>query len=337
MSEYYEIAQEAMKIGRQELENSIKQELKSSKINTKTVIQALNDFELLYKQYRALLSEKRRLKSINPNSDNLSQIRETIKKFQLETYEKFFKFQNLFNEYFQQRIQMLFVYRNESGEFKLGLLENDLSHVIINKYGSLEYNVDQIQSIMKLEIAEYDSTSLNETANEIYRRWDIAKSVYHKSVGLPILWHINGRWNGRKVNNKGTIAEAYANFYIHQIILEGDIENRVQTYVIDKEYGMLSVDNTLGFVVGDINAGQIQYAVKSQRAGLMGMYQVYKSIQNIKNLLNSGLEEEALKKLFEQTSQKGTVKQVQTLSEHIEKEHDKLIETYFKDLTNQKK
>lgn len=337
MSEYYEIAQEAMILGRQELENNIKQELKSSKVNTKTVIQALNDFELLYKQYRALLSEKRRLKSINPNSDNLSQIRETIKKFQLETYEKFFKFQNLFNEYFQQRIQMLFVYRNESGEFKLGLLENDLSHVIINKYGSLEYNINQIQNIMKLEIAEYDSTSLNETANEIYRRWDIAKSVYHRSVGLPILWNINGRWNGRKVNNKGTIAEAYANFYIHQIILEGDIENRVQTYVIDKEYGMLSVDNTLGFVVGDINVGQIQYAVKSQRAGLMGMHQVYKYIQNIKNLLNSGLEEEALKKLFEQTSQKGTAKQVQALSEYIEKEHDKLIETYFKDLTNQKK
>lgn len=337
MSEYYEIAQEAMILGRQELENNIKQELKSSKVNTKTVIQALNDFELLYKQYRALLSEKRRLKSINPNSDNLSQIRETIKKFQLETYEKFFKFQNLFNEYFQQRIQMLFVYRNESGEFKLGLLENDLSHVIINKYGSLEYNINQIQNIIKLEIAEYDSTSLNETANEIYRRWDIAKSVYHKSVGLPILWNINGRWNGRKVNNKGTIAEAYANFYIHQIILEGDIENRVQTYVIDKEYGMLSVDNTLGFVVGDINVGQIQYAVKSQRAGLMGMHQVYKYIQNIKNLLNSGLEEEALKKLFEQTSQKGTAKQVQALSEYIEKEHDKLIETYFKDLTNQKK
>ena len=337
MNEYYEIAQKAMKIGKQELENKVKQELKSSKVNTKTVIQALNDFELLYKQYRALLSEKRRLKRINPKSDNLSSIRETVKKFQLETYEKFFKFQNLFNEYFQQKIQMLYVYRNESGEFNLGLLENDLSHVIMNKYGSLEYNVDQIQNIMKLEIAEYDSTSLNETANEIYRRWDIAKSIYRKPVWLPILWKINGEWNGRRVNNKGTIAEAYANFYIHQIILEGNIENRVQTYVIDKEYGMLSVDNTLGFVIGDINTGQVQYAVKSQRAGLMGMYKVYKYIQDIKDLLNNGLEEEALKKLFELTSQKGTVKQVQALSSCIEKECDKLIETYSKDLTNQKK
>jgi hypothetical protein len=125
---------------------------------------------------------------------------------------------------------------------------------------------------------EYDSSKLDTTADCVYSRWETAKSELGRSVGLPIVWKIGpNEYDGRKVNNKGTIAEAYANFYLNSVEFpSSDLEHNVGTYVLDDSYGMLSVDNTLGFAIGDISRGGTnQYAVKSNRAGLMGMHKVY--------------------------------------------------------------
>ena len=303
-----------------ELEKVIAQEI--PKVPLKDVIIELEEFEKMYTQYRSMLIAKRKAKQLQ--SPNLAALRAQIEQEQQIVYEKFFIFQNKFNAYFGRKIQMLFVIPDNG--IKLVLADNDLKHVVVNQYGSLEYQINDL-SLTLLKENEYDSSLLDDTANSVYARWDAAKAKLKKSVGLPILWKIANGWDGRKVNNRGTIAEAYANFYINQVEFQGDLEYRVGTYVCDGAHGMMSVDNTMGFALGDINRGHVQYAVKSQRAGLMGMHRVYQYIRSIRKMLGQNITDEALvSQLMEKVSQKGTVKQVTNLvATNIEQEYSHLI------------
>jgi hypothetical protein len=66
------------------------------------------------------------------------------------------------------------------------------------------------------------------------------------------LWYLDGKWSGAKVTNKGSINEAYANFYINkfrQFILPGVSHKNVRTFVLT---GIGNVDNTSGFAIGDV-------------------------------------------------------------------------------------
>lgn len=314
------IATQVATVGVAELEKAIAQEI--PKVPLEDVIIELEKFEKMYTQYRSMLVAKRKAKQLQ--SSNLAALRTQIEQEQQIVYEQFFIFQNKFNAYFGRKIQMLFVIPKDG--IKLALADNDLKHVVVNQYGSLEYQINDL-SLTLLKENEYDSSLLDDTANSVYARWDAAKAKLKKSVGLPILWRTSNGWDGRKVNNRGTIAEAYANFYINQVELQGDLEYRVGTYVCDGVYGMMSVDNTMGFALGDIDRGHVQYAVKSQRAGLMGMHRVYQYIRSIRKMLGQNITDKALvSQLMEKVSQKGKVKQVTNLvATNIEQEYSHLI------------
>lgn len=324
-------SQKATAIGIEELYKLTVEKIKNSPIKIQTVMQALNEFEDAYIIYYNLIKARRVAKE-HKDQIRAAGLKAEIKDLQRPVYEKFFDFQNKFNLYFGQIIQMVFLYRDEDGQLQLGLSNNDLSHVVENQFGGLEYSIQGIQQELILQDANYDSSSIDEAANSIYDRWEVAKRVYKKSTYLPILWYLNGQWDGRKVNNKGTIAEAYANLYINQIVLEGDLEYKVAQYICDPTYGMYSVDNTLGFVVGDINKGSVQYAVKSNRAGLMGMYKVHQFIQKIRKSFGANLTDEILvQELFKMASKEGTVRQVSdSLGKNLEQTQNKLIEEYLK-------
>lgn len=320
-------------VSTKELAQIVQQSLNSElAVTTTQVMEALEIFEKEYTKYHELVKIKRSLKK---NKQDISSIRQEIYSMERELYEKFFNFQNLFNAYYNQKIVMTYVYHDENGNFQVGLSDNNLSHVVENQYQSLEYSINGIEDMLKLEAEEYDSTLLDETANSVYDRWEIAKARFKKSVGLPIFWRKDdGEWGRAKINNRGTIAEAYANFYINKIPFTGigGLENRVGFYITDSKNGMLSVDNTLGFFLGDVTADNeqsVQYAVKTQRAGLMGMYQINKYIQQIKKDFKNANGAEFLSAFKEKVTQPGKVKQVTTnLSKYLEKDLDNLLKDY---------
>ena len=272
-------------------------------------------------------------KQSGDNVTALASLKQEIIKEQKTVYEQFFRFQDIFNDFFNQRIQMVFI----TDDKKLVLMDNDLSHVVTNQYGSLEYALtDTKQQILKN--FEYDSSTLDKTASSVYERWDKAKKDainrgVKKQAGLPILWKIAGNIDGRIVNNKGTIAEAYANFYLNSIEFAGkNLEYNVGTYVTDPQYGMASVDNKMGFAAGDISRGGIQYAIKSARAGLAGMHRVYQYIKKIKKellALGAGTEGDQMliDELFKKVNSGGNVKQVrQIVADKIETNYESLIQ-----------
>lgn len=322
MDEFQAIAEEVYSLSTKDIDRIVKQEIETSGISLEIVMDALRKFELEYSNYYNLLKQKRSaVKNKNPN---LALIKQQIKEMQMPIYRTFFDFQNKFNLFFEQKIQMVFVYRNDMGEFQLGTSENDLSHVGLSEYGKLEYQMSNIQTFIVNN--DYDSKSLDETANSVYDRYRIAKQRIKKKAGIPIFWRINNTVDGRTVNNQGTIAEAYANFYLHQTQLLGSLEARVARYVTDDQEGMASVDNTMGFAVGDVKMGAVQYAVKTNHASLAGMHKVYQIIQKLKSDISLS-DDKLLLQLKEQVSQEGKVKQVYDLKKNLENEYQKIVKT----------
>lgn len=318
------VAQQVTAYSLEEYEAGVRAELAESTVTSTAVVLAMNKFETAYSNYYALVLARRKAKALS-QTDSAQALKLKIEAEQSEVYKQFFQFQNIFNEYFNQKITMVFV---DLEKHQLTVADNDLSHVIQNQFGSLEYQINEASAAL-LKNFEYDSSRLDVTSDSVYQRWEAAKRELKRSVGLPIIWKIGpNEYDGRKVNNKGTIAEAYANFYLNSVELPStNLEQNVGTFVVNEEYGMASVDNTLGFAIGDISRGGInQYAVKSNRAGLMGMHRVYQYVKKIKAELGTGDDHALVKALMEKVSQPGTVKQVTHLaSASIKKEAESLI------------
>lgn len=322
-----ELAEEITQYSLTELSENAANEVRGAAVLNELMI-AMSNFEKAFDDFYNVKIQKRRLKA---QGANYIHVKEEMQRLEKIAYESFFIFQNLFNEYYEQIIQMTFVNRLPNGSFELVLFDNNMKHIKENEFGSLEYEMGEISKIFKYELDEYNPTLLDETANEVYYRWDCAKIKANKGR-RPILWNINGVWQGRTVNNKGTIAEAYANFYINKITFNGNIESRVGFYVTDSEHGMQSVDNTMGFILGDISAGNVQFAIKTNRASPMGMYRVRQFISKIrKQLGQTSTSEELVEELKKEVSQQGKAKQVQdNLSGSLDETFSALIKEYDK-------
>ena len=304
------IVDDAITIGLEELTEKVQNEARAS---LQEVESALLDFEMKFKRF---LDIKQQYSNAKNNPVQMS-ADSRIAKHQAEdeAYASFFRFQNAFNSYFGQRITILYVYNGPDNSFTLGLFDNDMSHLDrSNKYGALKYNIQQISKIFAYSLDEYDPRALDEVYREILYRWGVALSTHNKKQWLPLLWNING-WDGRKVANKGTFAEAYANFYVNQIPFdnESNMEVKVQNFITNATYGAASVDNTQGFAVGDIDKGAVQLAVKGTNASPQGMRQVYNLIQSLRSQLGA-INEEFLSTFYNEISKSGKAKQVKKMT-----------------------
>lgn len=199
-------------------------------------------------------------------------INELSLKSQLWNVEReFFQFQNTLNNYFNQQVKILYVYHDENKDVKIAVIDNSIQ----NLTPSLSYKINEISLILNEE-KFFNATPLNKTEKIIQQRWASAKNKFltknkkkMRSNFLPILWKINGKWEGMKINNLGTIAEAYTKFYINHIdfsSLQND-EYRVRFFICHPVYGAVSVDNTPGLLIGDINTfSSLNLAVKKEKA-----------------------------------------------------------------------
>lgn len=317
-----DIATQVQSIALQEFINGAEEELNTSSITTYQVIQSMDAFKVAYDQYDLL--RKNIKKQQKKGFQQLPGLIAEKDRLQEIAYEKFFIFQENFNNYFGQHMQMIFV----TEDLELILIDNSLADLSRNKWGRLSYMTENIKKGIILEADEdYDPSSLKRTATEVYRRWDIAIATHFKRQHLPILWRSGGRWMKAMVNNKGTIAEAYANFFINKILFLASMEENVGHYVMDEAHGMRAVDNTSGFFVGDVQQGDnvtVQFGVKANLASPMGMGQVNRLITQLSSFLHSNMTAHwALEEIKKKISVQGKWKQV---SEAVEVNLDKKID-----------
>ena len=202
--------------------------------------------------------------------------------YKRKVHEAFANFQNAINNFQNQIVKILYVYMDDEGQITLNVLDNDGKHFSLAK-GEPRYLLDEIKN--KLTFLDYDSSLLDATEQSIYTRWQIAASRRKKKTQaqrLPILWYI-GRWYGALISNLGTIAEAYAGFYLSKYKFSGYLEQDVGTYIVN---GAAAVDNASGFLQGDqmteFKDLSVQWAVKKANAAPPNMKEVYDIVAKIK-------------------------------------------------------
>lgn len=293
----------------------------------KKAIDFLNAYENAQKKYQAALEEQRIKKS-----------RRLKQQIELEIARSAFDdFQNSINAYYDQLVKIMYVYMDpETGEVILSPQDNTTELLEVNEtYGSVQYHLNEIKKQFKFKQEDYDSTLLDATEQSIYARWNIAKKRTKSNRFLPILWKIGNTWEGAKVNNLGTIAEAYVNFYLAKYQFSNYLEQNVKTYILDEKYGAAAVDNMSGFLIGDTQVlspmkRSIQFAVKKDTASPANMAEVYEETKKV--IEAADFTEQLSKRFIDVEKGKAKQNQVKKLSESIENTYNGLIQELQKEL-----
>lgn len=283
------------------------------------VIADMNTFMIAFKDYYRLYQAKSvlegKIKSNNFNL-NVSYEENNFAEKRRQAYEAFITFQNSYNAFYNQVIKIVYVSKSEDDNFAMTIFDNNLDHV---GKKTTKYYFGAIKQVFEYNEQEYNSTWLNQVAQETNRRWGIAQDTHIKSTWLPLLWKI-GNWDGIKLNNAGTIAEAWATLYImkYDFTNKGNLDVGVKEFA---ESGLYNVDNALGFFQGDTTGNKyenVQYAIKSKNSSLGGMTQVAKWIDQIwANVTNEMSYTDILDQLHTKVSQSGVKNQTQSLTHSI--------------------
>lgn len=315
------IAREIVNTGLEELRNEASQMFMP---NIEEVKQAAlffcRKYEQAQKEYQTWLSSSGKIKSRRKQNEIilLSGAREA-----------FDIFQNKINAYFHQMMKIMYVYMEpKTGAITLSVLDNSTSALIIDpSYKAVQYHLNEIKNIF--QIKDYDSTLLNAAEQSIYSRWQIAKQHTKKNRYLPILWKAKTGWAGAKINNLGTIAEAYVNFYINKYIFINNLEENIGIYILHPEYGAVAINNASGFLIGDTSINNIHFAVKKETASPMNLSKVYDETKKI--LALPVFLPEYLKRVFidqekEKLKSGQQAKEIKNLSEALGHTADAIIQ-----------
>lgn len=322
-----EIANGASTIGVEQLIENTEGLLNNINLSPEQVLLALEDFEKAYKDFKNYKDISKIFKKYKANST--ASFKMMYKQKEDEVYNKFFIFQNLFNNFYHRNIQMVSVI-NINDERKLILLDNSIAALTREDFGSLTYKIEELGIQLKWEKEEYDASLLEQVTNEVFRRWDIALETHEQKTWLPIFWFTNGKWKGVKITNKGTLNEAYANLYINRFSnFTHNMESNVEIYILHPSLGAAAVDNTSGFAIGDVqysNHTSVQFAIKGYGAAPMGLADVYKHIE----ILKKGIQNNQIKDIIDILPKKlkqSTIYQTKMLELDISTEIDN-----FKDM-----
>lgn len=223
-------------------------------------------------------------------------------------YKSFFQFQNDINSYLNQKIVMTYVHQDENGKRELRISENDVNHIIRGRWGNrLEYSVDHAYDILKNNLSEEENLPLQNTANEVEWRY--------KNFKKNVLWYYNNKWMGYHMNKRGPINEAFVDFYIHDVKLTNSLENDINTFMLDENYGAIKADATKGFVIGDVASNGIQYAIKGQYGSPQGWKDVKNQFLKIKDNFNEESLKNTIKYFLEDELDRKYTPQIKEMSE----------------------
>ena len=226
-----------------------------------------------------------------------------------EFYSKIFKYQNELNKMITgDSIKMIGVYRSPNGKTieLYEIEEENLINYIVPSLASGKLNVktglssqESFRKVGKQLINnnfKFNLTGLNETATEIYQRYNYSKSKLVKASIGYVLWKPNGRWLGIKIATLGDVDEAYTLFYLKNEAnpsFSKDRENNIDDFI---RQGIQSVDSAAGILQGDIvgENGQ-QYQVKGIGSSLGNTGKLFDLFDSLAGINSSNLEESASK------------------------------------------
>ncbi len=203
---------------------------------------------------------------------------------------KKFEFWHKLNEFLGQPVKTVFVYRGRGAQ-DIVLAEIDSTEVVREdtERHTMRYlnskNKDNSPSALEQAIAvarekeskedKKNSNNLKLTFREVLYRANRFKSEVSKArttSAIIILWLKGSVWQKMSVSSEGDLSEAYASFYLKKQfnLFKTEMEQNVDTFMTSHPSGVQYVDNISGLLQGDVLADNIEYAIKSAGASVMG-------------------------------------------------------------------
>lgn len=191
----------------------------------------------------------------------------------------------------------------------------------------------KMQSTIKNNDEKDFEQRLKDTYFEVLERGQKSKEKIEK--GMLIFWWWPEDSQAQKMlvaGEKGDLNEAYLYFFLNEKRTEKfdfnkNIEHNVDIFM---KQGVALVDNISGFLKGDLKVGNINYAIKSQNASIMGYRQIIRFAEAIIEMN----EEEAAQylakeyiKIINQERKKSGQRNyaIEVIEESILKEGEKMV------------
>lgn len=261
-----------------------------------------------------------------------TELKEAVLEYQkvLMSIEKsFIEVQMALGELYGYKVKMLFVDRDEAGDLVLYESEPSIDFLKGNPYANERTLIYDFQKIRKdqFRLQQQASAALQSTGQEVYNRYELSRQLLKDTTYLSkrsngiVYWLKNsGKYEMYWVNNKGTIAETFATFYVHSFVFAGsNMEKNIATFVTHKKFGMISVDNASGVFLGDTSRNRTQYHIKGLNATPASMTNLYYAVKYLFQVLNTNegtLSDQAfVEALGDFVTSPGVANQVKKLSQ----------------------
>lgn len=316
-----DIFEDIKEITQNDLEEILNRELKPDFPTIKKEI--LKFIEILNDHQNLMISIKKSGLS-RSDTDKIRNFLETKRDI---IYKQFFKIQNLINTYAGRKIVMTYVFIDDDGNREIRISENDVSHLTVTTgygprgpYNKLSYDVNNNYKILKNSLPEKENNILQRTVKEVENRYN----KYKKNI----LWKPFDKWIGYKLSTKGPINEAYVNFFIHEAKLLNSLEKDINTFMLDDRYGAIKADATKGYMIGDVEKNNIQYAVKGQYGSPQGIRDV---INAFRKMVDSDFNESDLNNFIKKYTEDEYKRSEEKLQPQIKKINEKALDELLKE------
>lgn len=206
-------------------------------------------------------------------------------------------FQNQLNLFLNQKVEMVFVYRDSNNKINLYNLENDVSDLTPDKASeshggtyTMRYQNSKIlqqahTSNLLKSLKSPDETGLTKTYNTVYSRAEFSKERVKMNGAFFIWWkESGGTYDKRWISSMGAIAESYVKFFIEEYLFSENIEDAVKNYILHKTLGVMAGDNESGFLAGDYSKNGIEYGVKTSGATALSYVQIIQAAKDISSI-----------------------------------------------------
>ena len=267
----------------------------------------------------------------------------------MKIYEALFKFQDVLNAALGQKVQMVYVATSRSKKNIKPPVVYEVSEEQVlrnltgdSTRGTLVGRINLSKKLLKQEENRV-LNALNDNSDRLANGVNLANLDsayseviwrYRHSRGKFILYKNETpppKWLKLSISGEGDINEAYANVVLSRqvksefLFTESSLEHNVGTFA--KVIHL--VDNISRMLQGDITVGNIEYAVKSPRAGTPGVQQFIDIAEEIIN--NADFSVENLQKLKKELQSKGSLRNI------IEAALDGEVDSSLQDIENSAK
>ena len=264
-------------------------------------------------------------------------------------------FQKQLNAFLGQKVITKYVYSNmKNQEVTLVEIDSNLALEFERRRGTMRYtNMEYINKMKILQQSELSperradeqaAAPLKATYFEILRRGRKVKrklKAAREKGAFIVFWEHMGKWQTMRVSSEGDINEAYANFYLNKkfFYFSKQIERDINTYMLDKSHGVVSVDAVSGLLQGDVNINNIAYAIKSRGASAFGDTDIISTAIVLANMPVEQITKEALEKIKNsfKPDNPEQFKSRQKLNEELSKESMSVINSIISRMQNAQK